>query len=400
MDKNVEKGFAMEELRDKSVEYYSKSLTLFKANTLIDSKYKSSLLEARLFAISLSKINEAIEDKEGTLIVNLWASDIKSLIPNNTGSFYTQLSNAAHSLTGRVVGISDPEKQIFHYMSVVNNAHYENGKLTLEFNKNLRPYFKDITTPYTQMNLLELLAFDSPFSFRLFEVIKSRCYTPKGMKELSAWKLDFNLSELKLMIGAVNSALESVQRILNDSKTPDWDRAVQASPERMYDNWGDFRKRVILPAVQEINDKTSYNVIFDPLRSGRGGKVNGITFYVRLKESIKNEETVAEEKPASPLSEEEIIDYIFELAPFKMKIREALTIADAASNDTEKIKTAFDVLNNSKGDIDNPVGFIISAIEKGFTVSEKYTSKKKNQFNEMIHTDYDFDEIEKRLLAQ
>lgn len=388
----------MEELKDKNVEYYSKSLTLFKANTLIDSKYKSSLLEARLFAISLSKISEAYEDTEGTLIVNLLASDIRSLIPTNAGSFYSQLNNAAHSLTGRVVGISDPEKQVFHYMSVVNNAHYENGKLTLEFNKNLRPFLKDLTIPYTQMNLLELLAFESPFSFRLFEILKSRCYTPKGMKEIFAWKLDFNLSELKLMIGAVNSALDSVQRILNDSKTPDWDRAVAASPERVYDNWGDFRKRVIIPAVEEITNKTAYHVEFDPLKSGRGGKVNGIRFYVRLRD-VKQavDEEVSADVPFVP--DEEVLDFILDISPFKIKIKEATSIAEAANNDRDKIKTAFDVLKSQSKEIDNPIGFIISAITDEYSVPEKYKPKPKNQFNDIIKSNYDFEEIERAILS-
>ena len=391
----------MDQHKDINVEYYSKELTLFKANILIDSNYKSTLLEALLFAISLAKINEAIEDKEGNLIVIIRVPTLRTLIPTNSGSFYTQLRNAARAMTGRVIGMSDPERQIFHFMSVVNNAHYENGELLIEFNKNLRPFLKDIITPYTQMNLRELLSFKSIYAFRLFEIIKSRCYTPKGSKEISAWKIDFNLSELKLMLGTVNSSLDAVQRILNDTKTPDWDKAVAASPEKIYKEWGDFRKRVILPAIDEINEKTCYTIFIDPDRGGRGGKTKGITFLVEIKgrDIIVEEDDLVEEPTFVP--DEDVLDYILDISPFKMRIKEATAIADAADNDKEKISKAFKVLESQTKEIDNPVGFIISAIINEYNISQPYKPKSKRiGFNNFEQNDYDFDQIDKLMRAQ
>lgn len=46
------------------------------------------------------------------------------------------------------------------------------------------------------------------------------------------FEIPFLLSELKLQIGVVNSNLDKVRNILNKSKNPDYDYAVEASPEK------------------------------------------------------------------------------------------------------------------------------------------------------------------------
>ena len=75
---------------DYAVDFYQNS-DYVKSNFLIGAKYKSSLLENKVMAISLNKIKDAEEDKEGTLIVRLKASELKKLLDSKSGSFYSQL---------------------------------------------------------------------------------------------------------------------------------------------------------------------------------------------------------------------------------------------------------------------------------------------------------------------
>ena len=82
-------------------------------------------------------------------------------------------------------------------------------------------------------------------------------------------------------------------------------------------------------------------------------------------------------------------------------IRVAISIADAADNDKEKISKAFKVLESQTKEIDNPVGFIISAIINEYNISQPYKPKSKRiGFNDFEHNDYDFDQIDKLMRAQ
>ncbi len=358
-------------------EYYDRQDLINKSNVLIDSKYRSTLLEARLFAISLSKIESALEDEVGTLIVKIRATEIMKLIDANKGSFYTQLENTARAMTGRRAGFSDPENNRFVYMNVIKTAIYEDGMLTIKFNEDMRQYLKGLTSSYTQLSLIEMLSFTKPYSFRLFEIIKSRCFTPKGMAKVTHWKLPFNISELKLMIGVVNSELDAVQKILNGAKTPDYDRAVEISPEHIYDSWSDFKKRVLEPSVKEINQRTNYNVFYDTIKGGKGGKVYSVIFYVDLIPP-KNEKV--------EIDQYDFLDEVKDILP-TIKSKDLLRLGKTVDYDIELIKKAADYMNNYQGSIKDPVAFILWAITNDFP--------KKNSFNNFMQTDYDFDEIAK-----
>lgn len=53
---------------------------------------------------------------------------------------------------------------------------------------------------------------------------------------------------------------------------------------KSYRNFGLFEKRIIIPAVNEINEKSEINVTYTKEKEGR--KVVGITFHVKLKEYL------------------------------------------------------------------------------------------------------------------
>ena len=114
-----------------------------KDNTLISSAYKSTLLENRLLSIAMFKIDTAVPDREGHLHIDIPAFELRRLIPkSNGGSFYKQLNTAADNMVSKSIGITDPEHNYFSYVSLIHECTYDNGVLTIIFDKKIRTYIK------------------------------------------------------------------------------------------------------------------------------------------------------------------------------------------------------------------------------------------------------------------
>lgn len=382
------------------------SVNYKKSNMLIGAKYKSTLFENKLMAISLANIPyNAVESQNGTLITKMKAADIRKMLNANKGSFYSQLNNAAQSMTAKSVGYSDPEQQRFEYIAVVIRAVYEKGYFTIEYNPYIKNYLTDIKSNFTKLNLPIMLSFESVYTFRLYELLKSKAYIPKNMQETFANKnvrkfnIRISLSELKLTMGVVNAELDKVKRILNKSEYPDFDKAVQASPEQMYTGFGDFKRRILDIAVEEINKVSDMHVVYETVRVG-SGKVTEIIFKVELKQ--RRITLSSEEK-------DEIIDRISELIETPLKVKDLRSIAEAAEYDYDLVEKAYDGAINSTNRIENLTGFLISAIKNRYfdvtveeTVKDKKTGKRAskpiNPFIDFEQNDYDFDQLEMDLI--
>lgn len=375
-----------------------------KSNILVGAKFKSPLLENKLMAVALSHIPDAKVDKEGSLIVEMRSTELKKRLKLTGGSFYKRLDSTAKAMTGRTIGISDPENNYFRYVAVITQAEYSNGLLTVEFNKHMRQYLTDIKSNFTRLSLETMLMFESVYSFRLYEVLKSRAYTLKGAPKVDVHHLEFNLSELKLELGIVNANLDKVKKILDDSPAPDFDKAVAASPEKLLKDWTDFRRYCLDVAVNEINSikETEMNVSYDPVRSGRGGKVVGIIFHVEVRDRNKAEENVLTENEIiekTELSEDEKADFydlIIDLIEEKIKVKDAKAIADAANYNMNVIMDKYGL--SKKNDIDNIVGWMIDAIKNDYKASPSKKSSNKTKASSKSGRKYNYKELEEELL--
>ena len=381
-----------------------------KSNVLIGSKYKSTLFENKLLAISLANIPyNAEETDSGTLVTTLKAAEIRKMLHANSGSFYSQLNSAAQSMTAKSIGFNDPENQKFEYIAVVIRAAYENGYFTLEYNPHIKNYLTDIKSNFTKLNLPIMLKFESVYTFRLYELLKSKAYIPKnqqskfGNRPVRKFNIRIKVSELKLTLGIVNAELDSVKKILNNSKTPDFDKAVEVAQERMYSDMGDFKRRVIETALDEINRVSDMNVQYEPIRTKSGKNVEFI-FKVEFKDNNQNNTIVlsSEEK-------DEIIDKISDLIDHPLKIKDIRAIAEAAEYDYDLIKRTYEGVEASSGNISNFTGFMISAIKgeyyedvgkKPKSSAAKNKKPGDNPFNQFKQNSYDYDQLELELAAR
>lgn len=377
-----------------------------KSNILIGAKYKSSLLENKIFAYSLWKIDEAIELTDGNIISQIPAGELRKELCANAGSFYRELNKAAKNMTGREIGISDPEREYFEYHAVVTSAIYKSGVFTIEYNRHLKKYLKDPNT-YTLLDYGVIKQFKSVHSFKLYELLRSKTYYPKGIhSEDYVFKIYYSVAELKVHLGIINANLDNVKRVLNGAPTPDYEKAVKVAEEKSMKRWCDFKNCVIDKAIKEINEKAPMHIQYETQMSGVGGKVHGITFFVTLKDKQKEDKEVTEQQ------KDKCADVIQELIPIVLKIREYNKIMEVANYDIDKIKKAVSVMQAQKTQIENVAGYLISAIKGNYELptesvpkaeskSKKTNNKSasnKNKFHNFEQREYDYDELEKRLL--
>lgn len=390
-----------------------------KSNTLISSKYKASILEQKLLNIVLARLQQKKYIDKGDdigLVCEIKAKELRVLLGLKGGSFYSQLKLAAANMTGRTIGFVNDEVEAFRYVSIISYSDYHNGTLTVKFNPEMKQYLNP-KTQFTVLDLPIMLKYKNIYALRLHEILLSRCYKKKrsGVSKYSGketdgnyFKIDIGLSELKFAIGAANAETSSVRKILNDSSAPNYDLALEKASEKSFDDWYEFRRKVIDIAVKEINkmDDNGMTVSYEPILKGHGGKTCGITFYVELGKKKKNEEKEAtkdDNKNKRKLSENEQFEILFQakslLVDENVDLSDLKPICEAADYDIEKIKKAYDVAKNASN-ISNFVGFMIKAIKDDYSPApiKKTTKKKKNSFNNFEQRQYNFDDLELGLL--
>lgn len=376
--------------------YESAENSFSKSNALINSKYKATLLEQKLLNIMLSRLQrrEYIDAgiNEG-LICSITAKELKTMMRVKSHNFYAQLKPAAAALTSRVIGFENDELQEFTYLALITKAEYKDGVFFTHFNYDLKKYL----TPKTQFTMLELpvlLQYRGVYSLRLHEVLLSRCYKKKraGAAKYTAKETDgrhfcivIGLNELKLALGVVNADVPAVQRVLAGAGVPDYDKAVERASEKSFNNWSDFKKRVLDPSINEIN-KTENGMLvrYNLQKAGKGGHVCAIEFFVEFVEANHNAALQAVEMDAQAL-----------IKP-PLPLSDIRAICEAADYDIERIRRAYDAAAASASPISNLTGFLIQAIRSNYAAAVPL--KKKNGFNNFHQREYDYDELERALL--
>ena len=375
-----------------------------RSNFMISAKYKSSLYANRLMALSLSKINTASESEEGFLTVKIKGREIKNAFGSKSGDFFRQLDNTARDMTGQTVGYTDADSQSFTYIAAVIKAKYEDGEFAITFHNELKPYLQNLSQNYSTFSLKIMMKWQSTQTFRFYELLKSRMYHRKNdyAPDNNLFRLQFDINELKLCLGIVNAELADVRKILNKSKgTPEiWAKAVEASPEKTYSTWYDFKRKVIDKATKEINDNPECGVRIhgvDTLKSGKGGKVYAVVIYAEKLTAASRRREAAE--PVE-IDRDDLIDQIRDLIG-NIRTKEAKAIGEAGGWDLERITRNYDYSKTKN--VDDIVGFMIKAVKEDWASSGKQSRKKTKGakgFDNFSSRNYNYDELMEEILKK
>jgi plasmid replication initiation protein len=234
-----------------------------KSNALIEASYRLSLNEQRLILSCISQIrrDEPVTDK---IMYSISASEFATACNLDPKVAYQQLQSAALTLKRREVRITqEPNGQgrrkktlIANWVQTIEYTEGE-GVVKLRFNHDMLPYLTELSRCFTSYKLKNVVCMSSSYGVRIYEL-------------LTQWKA----------LGEKEFSIENLKQLLQ--------------VEKQYLQMCDFKKRVLDPAIKDINKNSDMWVTWAQKKTGR--KVTHLIFHFGPKEKQKSKPQKSEIK--------------------------------------------------------------------------------------------------------
>lgn len=214
-----------------------------KSNHLIQASYKLTLNEQRVLLMAISKIYPkkpmAVQRKQ-----RITAQEYADQFGVTLKNAYRDIKLAADRMLVRLVKTydKDPDKKGYYKFQWCSEAYYQKdeGFIDLTFHENISPYLTMLSHGfYTQIELNQLSGVRSTYAIRLFELLKQYKKTGERYISMADFRKWFEL-------------------------------------EKKYKVYSDLKKRVILPAIAELEEKANLTISWEEKKKGR--KVVGFDF--------------------------------------------------------------------------------------------------------------------------
>jgi plasmid replication initiation protein len=213
-------------------------LTVVKSNKVVEASYMLTLAEQRVLLACIAQIDSKAELTESYRfeITAAGVADLAGL--DSLSNAYRDLKKATEKLYERSVIIDDPDpenpqiqQRKTRWISSIDYIPGE-GKLVLSFSHGIIPYLSQLSKEFTKYKLKHVARFESVYSIRLYELLVQ--WSSAGEREIE------------------------VEWLKNQFQVDD-----------KYSRLGDLKKRVIDPAVAEINEHSNLWVTYGQRKLGR-----------------------------------------------------------------------------------------------------------------------------------
>lgn len=231
----------------------NKNLTVYKANEVVEAGYKLTLNEQRVVLACIAQVNSS----EKLLVTDefeLSAKDFAKLFSISEDRAYSELQIIAKTLYQRSVTIHNPDPKRPKLKKIetrwISSIGYmpEEGKITLCFAQKMLPYLSELKGQFTRYKLEHIGNMTSIYAIRLYELLMQ--WKSTGVREVEI----------------------------------DWLKK-QFDIEDLYPDMCDLKKRVIEPAIKDINTHSDYQVSWTQRKTGR--RVTHLTFQFGEKAPAK-----------------------------------------------------------------------------------------------------------------
>lgn len=339
--------------------------------------------------------------QDGSFIAKVPGAVLRKIFANKSGSFYDRIyettvdSNNSSSLMGYIAIYKDEENKTFSASRLITDANFDGNVLYLRYNSSMAKYIFNLKTNYTKFDIDQMMSLKSIYSWRLLELFQSNINLKdwenekKHISKQDAYILKVDMTDLKLMLGIIDSSNKAV---IKGIKSNNYDIIEQIDTNAKMARYGNFKRDVLDHAQKEIAEKSNIKYDYEPIRTGKGGKVTAIIFKIYHKN-----DDVVKEIPEIQYDEDDVIDCIREFIPADiLKTKELRILIKDAAGDIEKIRKAWNIAEE-RGNITNIMGFMRKAIRDDYEASKPLVNNKFNNFEN--RRDYDFDELERTILT-
>lgn len=322
---------------------------VYQSNKLIGAKYAFSVIEHKLVRLLASMVKKDDEDfKE----YKFRALELSKILGIDSTNIYRQIDKITDNLMATVLSVKNDDSKEFYKKHLIKNAKFTNGILTLKIDDDMKEFYLKLKQ-YTRYQLWNVMKFKNKYSFGIYELSKQ--YEKIGYRTISIEELKFTLD----------------------------------IPKDKYPRYSNFKQKVIDKSVEEVNKYTDLKIKCDGVKEGR--KVTYVKFDIKSNSKNEIAVTKAIEQPKENYIEVQNI-----VKSPQITLIEAQRIYDSAKGNLNQIHKVYNHFKDKK--LDNFVGMMISMVKPG-AFQEPKPSNLTDNFNNYNQRQYDFSDLEKKLLG-
>jgi plasmid replication initiation protein len=307
----------------------TKKLTVCKANQLIEATYRLTLNEIRVINACIAQV-DSVAPLLATDKFELSAKDFAKLFSISEDRAYSELQSTTKTLYERSLAIHNPDptkpkikKLETRWISTIGYMP-EDGKIYLYFSQGILPFLSELKGQFTKYELTQISGMTCIYAYRLYELLMQWKSTGKREIEIEWLKKHFEL-------------------------------------DKSYDRMFDLKKRVIDPAVKDINEHSSYQVRWEQRKTGR--KVTHLIFTFSEKKSPEDEAA----KPKRTATPQEKMILGVPISKIMQESRVGESYEDAAARINHEKATKKPSPQKQKTAV--PVSDLIAGLNKSLTSS-------------------------------
>jgi len=231
-----------------------------KDNSLINASYTLSLVEQRLILLAIIEARETSKGIDTETFLEIHAQHYADRFHVDVKNTYAMLSEAVMTLFNRQVTYmtvdeqrNKPEKRVVRWVSGISYVEGA-GIVKLRFAPEIVPLITRLEKNFTWYELMQVANLNL-YATRLYELLV--CWRSTGKTPV------IEINDFRLKVGLV---------------------------ENEYKAMCDFKKRVLEPAIKQINEHTDITVKVEQHKTGRS--ITGFSFKFKSKPQAKTDKAI------------------------------------------------------------------------------------------------------------
>lgn len=343
-----------------------KSLYVVSSNDLVRAKYSYTLWEKRVFLYMVSQLKR---DQTEFPMMRMAVKDLMRFYGTHGKGEYSVIRSVPENIIKKpfyIPYVTPEGEKRWLFMNVISagtqpdaTEKREESYIELQFNPVLAPHLMDLRERFTRYNIRNISELQSVYSIRMFEFIKENEFKKDGF--------EVSVDDLKEML---------------------YMKAQDNDGAEVYQLYGDFKKRVLIKAQEDLDKHCDTTFSFEERKDGRrvtkiffkpikNQPTDEITPSIKLilpsVEPVFKENTEGVDEASMPLFTE-LLPHIISLGIGNEVLQ---LLVETQPEDALRNGLAYTQREVSAGRIrENVAGFFINAVKKRFT-SPSFEQNKK-----------------------